>query len=109
MNEGHSCYKCNPHVSQEKDLPELESIEATFSENGEEVFFFTGYSALEIAKQRAKEIGGTVYINNVSPRIKRHDMRKPVSYAVAKSGIYTLRGPDGSHDSVYQCFWPPYG
>jgi hypothetical protein len=88
----------------------LESIETTFSEGGDEIFYASGYSAREIAQKHARESGGQVYINNISRNIKRRDMSNtlaPVFYAVAKSPVYTLRPLDALHDQVYRAYWPP--
>jgi hypothetical protein len=30
-----------------------------------------------------------------------------VAYAVSKSPVYTLRGPDAWHGQVYRTYWPP--
>ncbi len=90
----------------EKEV-ELLSLESTHSDDGDEVYFITGYGALEIAKQRAKETSGQIYVNNVSSKIKRPDMTRPVNYAVSKSPVYTLHPPDQDHDAVYRCYWRP--
>ncbi len=109
----HTCHHCRPHDSQGPfrsngtgEGPELESIETTFSEAGDEVFFASGYSAREIAQKRARETGGHVFINNVSRKIKRRDLSVPVAYAVASGPVYTLRAPDEWHDKVYRAYWP---
>jgi len=113
-NQGHTCYRCVPHDVQgpfrqlgDANAPELESAETTFSEDGDEIYFASGYSAREIAKTHAEESGGTVYVNNISRKIKRHDLNVSVAYAVAKSPIYTLRPPDDFHSQVYRAYWPP--
>lgn len=85
----------------------MESIETTFSDNRDELFFASGYSAREIAQKHAKDTGGQVYINNISRNIKRHELTVPVAYAVSKSPVYTLRSPDAWHDKVYRMYWPP--
>ncbi len=110
----HTCYRCAVHDVQgpfreqgHEDAPALESIETTFSENGDEVFFTSGYSAREIAQRHARETGGQIYVNNVSRNIKRRDLTYPVAYAVSKSHVYTLRGADQWHDKVYRAYWPP--
>jgi len=87
--------------------PELESIDSTFSDEGDEVFFTSGYSAREIAQKHARECGGQVYVNNISRRIRRHDLTVPVAYAVARGPVYTLRPPDGHHYRIYRSYWPP--
>ncbi len=109
----HACFRCCPHDApgpfrsgDTGEGPELESIETTFSDAGDEVFFASGYSAREIAQKRARETGGQVYVNNISRKIKRRDLSVPVAYAVAKSPVYTLRGPDDWHDKVYRAYWP---
>ena len=112
-NQRHACFRCAPHEVQSpfreqghEDAPELESIETTHSEKGDEVFFASGYSAREIAQKHARETGGQAYVNNVSRKIKRHDLTVSVAYAVARSPVYTLRGPDQWHDGVYRAYWP---
>ncbi len=109
----HTCYRCRPHdvqgpfrLLQTGEGPELESIETTFADSGEEVFFASGYSAREIAQKHAREAGGQVYINNISRKVKRRELNVSVAYAVAKSPVYTLRGPDEWHDKVYRAYWP---
>ena len=109
----HTCHRCRPHDVQGPfrlrgtgDGPELESIETTFAEAGDEAFFTSGYSAREIAQKRARETGGQVYVNNISRNIKRRELSVPVAYAVAKSPVYTLRAPDEWHDEVYRAYWP---
>ncbi len=109
----HTCYRCCPHdvqgpfrLLQTGEGPELESIETTFADSGEEVFFASGYSAREIAQKHAREAGGQVYINNISRKVKRRELNVSVAYAVAKSPVYTLRGPDEWHDKVYRAYWP---
>lgn len=110
----HTCYHCKPHDVQgpfrhegHENAPALESIETTFAENKEEIFFTSGYSAREIAQKHARETGGKVYINNISRNIKRADLTVSVAYGVANSPIYTLRAPDPLHDKVYRAYWPP--
>lgn len=110
----HTCHRCVPHESQgpfrdqgQPDAPALESIETSFSDAGDEVFFTSGYSAREIAQKRARETGGQVFVNSVSRKIKRPDLSVPVAYAVANGPVYTLRGPDEFHDKVYRAYWPP--
>lgn len=116
-SQRHTCYRCLPHDVQgpfrqqgHEGAPALESIDTTFSEQGDEIFFASGYSAREIAQKHAKESGGQVYSNNISRNIKRRDLSNtlaPVFYAVAKSPVYTLRPPDALHDKVYRAYWPP--
>jgi hypothetical protein len=110
----HNCYRCFPHDIQgpfrqqgHEGAPALESIETTFSENRDEVFFTSGYSAREIAQTHARETGGQIYVNNISRNIRRPNLTYPVAYAVSKSPVYTLRSPDEFHDKVYQAYWPP--
>jgi hypothetical protein len=103
----HKCHRCRPHDGPAVEGVELDSIEATFSEGGGEVFFTSGYSAREIAQKRARETGGRVYVNNVSRNVRRRDLSVPVAYAVADGAVYTLRGPDGWHRGVYRSYWPP--
>ena len=110
----HKCYRCRPHEVQgpfrqlgDENAPPLDSIETTFSDSGDEVFFTSGYSAREIAQKHARTTGGQVYVNNISRTIKRPDLTVSVAYGVAKSPVYTLRPPDGAHDKVYRAYWPP--
>ncbi len=117
MNQGkvtrHTCYRCQPHDVEGPfrqhgtgDGPELDSIETTYADAGDEVFFASGYSAREIAQKHAREIGGQVYVNSVSRNIKRRDLSVPVAYAVAKSPVYTVRGADEWHEKIYRAYWP---
>ena len=113
-SQRHTCYRCAPHDVQgpfhqqgQEDAPALESVETTFSDERVVVFFASGYSAREIALKHAKETGGQVYVNNISRNIKRRDLSVSVAYAVSKSPIYTLKGPDALHDKVYRTYWPP--
>lgn len=109
MATSHRCYRCRPLQEDEYrgDADMLETLETTSSEAGDEVFFTSGYSAREIAQKRASETDGTVYVNNVSRKIRRPDLTVPVSYAVARSPVFTLRAPDELHRSVYRAYWPP--
>jgi hypothetical protein len=103
------CYRCAPHDTQdETSIPgDLESIETTLGDGGEDVFFASGYSAREIAQKRARETNGAVYVNNVSRKIKRPDLTVPVAYAVAKTPVYTLCKPDEKHDGIHRVYWRP--
>jgi hypothetical protein len=110
----HTCYRCSTHDIQGPfrqhgvgEGPELDSSETTFTDGGDEPFFTSGYSAREIAQERVRATGGQVYVNSISRNIKRRDLGMPVAYAVAKSPIYTLRGPDEWHDGIYRAYWPP--
>ena len=110
----HTCFRCVPHEVQGpfrqqgyEDAPALESLETTFADNGDEIFFASGYSAREIAQKHAREAGGQIYVNNISRNIKRRDLTVSVFYAVSKSPVYTLRVPDAWHDKVYRAYWPP--
>ena len=106
----HRCYRCSPVEEQATgvaDTTKLDSLEATAAEGGDEVFFVSGYSAREIAQKRARETNGNVYVNNLSRNIRRPDLSYPVAYAVAKSPVFTLRGRDEWHKSVYRAYWPP--
>lgn len=110
----HRCHRCKPHDAQgpfshrgKGEGPELETLETTFSEGEDEVFFTSGYSAKEIAQRHQREQGGRIYVNNVSQRIRRRDLTVPVAYAVAGSDVYTLRPPDELHAGVYRAYWRP--
>jgi len=97
----------DPYLQQaESERPPLESIEATFSDGADEVTYYTGYSALQIATKRAEEIGGRIYANNISPEIRRKDLNRPINYAVSKTPVYTLMPPDEECDRVFRCYWP---
>jgi hypothetical protein len=113
-SQRHTCYRCAPHDVQEPfkeqgydNAPSLESLETTFADGGEEVFFISGYSAREIAQKHARETGGRVWVNNVSRKIKRRDLSVPVEYAVARNPVYTLRQRDALHDNIYRAYWSP--
>jgi hypothetical protein len=105
----HSCYRCSiESVDVSSTAREIiETIEGTFADNGDEVFFASGYGAREIAQKHARESSAQVYVNNVSQKIKRRDLSVPVGYAVSKSPVYTLKGPDNWHKSIYRAYWPP--
>lgn len=112
-SQRHTCYRCAVHGVQgpfrqqgHEDAPALESLETTMSENGDAVFFASGYSAREIAQKHARETGGQVYVNTVSRNIRRRDSTMPVAYTVSRGAVYTLRGPDEWHDKVYRAYWP---
>lgn len=107
-------YQVEPHdvegpFSEEPggDGPLLESIETTCSENGE-IFYYSGYSAREMAKRHQQESGGAIYVNSVSRKIIRKDFNlatnAPVYFAVAKTPVYTLIRKNGS---VVRAYWPP--
>ncbi len=110
----HTCFRCTLHEGEipgrngvRSEEAALESLETTFCDNSKEVFFASGYSAREIAQKRAREIDGAVYVNTVSRRIKQPDLTMPVSYAVAKSPVYTLRAQDDLHERLYRSYWRP--
>src|SRR5437899_892635 len=103
--ERHSCHRCVPHDVQapfrqqgHPDAPALDTLETTAADNGDEVFFTSGYGAREIAEKHAREKGANVYVNSVSRNVKRRDLSVHVAYAVSKSPVYTLRGPDQWHE-----------
>jgi hypothetical protein len=104
----HRCFRC---IAITGELPveesKLETLEATFSDRGEEVFYASGYSAREIAQKHAREVEGKVYVNNISREIRRPDLTVPVAYAVSKSPVYTLKKPDEFHKTIYRAYWPP--
>jgi hypothetical protein len=106
----HTCYRCAAHeegvIANGENAPALESLETTFSDGGDKVFFTSGYSAREIAQRHAQATGGQVYVNSISRKIKRPDLTVPVAYAVAKGAVYTLRPPDEVHSGVYRAYWP---
>lgn len=103
----HKCFRCEPVNEGHANLTALESTDATIAEGGDEIYFVSGYSAREIAQKRAREVDGTVYVNNLSRKIRRPDLTVPVAYAVARSPVYTLRSPDEHHTTVYRAYWPP--
>lgn len=103
-------YRIEPHDEQEHpqgEGPELESIDSTFCDSGEEIFFCSGYGAREIAQKHRKDNGGKIYVNAVSRKITRRDYKlatnAPVYYAVASEPIYTLISKDGR---VVRAYWP---
>jgi len=106
---GHKCYRCSlvDAAAHPVDVTKLDTTETTSTDGGDEIFFASGYSAREIAQKRAKETDSRVYVNNVSRNIRRPDLTMPVAYAVAKSPVFTLRGQDEWHSSVYRAYWPP--
>ena len=78
-------YRTEPHDAQapfrdpgqaEGDGPELESMDTTYADDGNEIFFVSGYSAREISQRRHQEQGGTIWVNSVSRKIVRHDCRR---------------------------------
>ena len=87
--------------------PELESVETTRTDSGIDFFLASGYSAREVAENRRKAHGGTIYTNSVSRKIVRRDFQlatnAPVYYAVAESPIYTLLRKSGQ---VIRAYWP---
>jgi hypothetical protein len=112
-------YRTEPHDAQapfrdpgqaEGDGPELESVDTTYADDGNEIFFVSGYSAREISQRRHQENGGTIWVNSVSRKIVRHDYQyatnAPVYYAVHPSPIYTLIRRDGK---VLRAYWPALG
>lgn len=110
----HSCYQCRAHDGPDtfrgrsmSEGPELETIETTLAEDGGDIFFTSGYSAREIAERHAAANNARVFVNTVSRKVRRPDLTVPVAYAVAKSPVYTLRGPDAFHSSIYRCYWRP--
>ena len=104
----HPCYRCEPAVlDTDPEGMELDTVASTFSKNGEQVYFVDGYSALEMARRRAGKTGGRVFVNSVSPNVRRPHMATPVEYAVAKGDVYTLRPPDELHETVYRAYWRP--
>ncbi len=88
----------------------MESIETTYCDTGAEIFFCSGYSAREVAQVHQKDSGGTIYVNSVSRKIIRRDLKlstnAPVYYAVADSPVYTLLRKDGE---VIRAYWPTLG
>lgn len=107
-------YRVAPHETQEPfseggqgEGPELESITTTFSDDGKEVFFCSGYSAREIATRHLKDSGGKIYVNAVSRKIIRGDFANasnaPVYYGVSAAPVYTLIRQDGK---VVRAYWP---
>lgn len=111
----HTCFRCAPHhpdvtlPGPVEGGPQLDTIESTFAEGGEAIFYASGYSAREIAQKHAREIDGEIYVNSISKRIRQPDLTVPVFYAVARSPVYTVRPPDALHAAVYRAYWPPLG
>jgi len=107
-------YRTEPHDDQgqlresEGNDGGVESIEATFSDAQEEIFFCSGYGALEIAKKHQADLGGTIYLNSVSRRIVRKgyhlSSNAPVSYAVSNSPVYTVIL---KNEQLLRAYWPP--
>ena len=103
----HSCYRCAPQDVPVPDAADLDSLATTAAEDGSAVFCASGYSAREIAQRHARETGGRVYVNSVSRNVRRRELTVPVAYAVATGPVYTVRGPDQWHATVYRAYWPP--
>jgi hypothetical protein len=106
----HTCYRCVPVSSSDEGssgVATLDRLETTFAEGGERVSFVGGYSAREIALRRAREMNGVVFTNNVSLNVKRADTGMLVEYAVARSPVYTVRGPDAAHPHAHRAYWKP--
>ena len=110
-------YQTTPHDKQgpfseagNGEGPELESIETTYADDGEEIFFTSGYSAREIAQRHHTDHGGTIWVNSVSRKIIRKDYQHatnaPVYFAIHKSPVYTLLERDGK---VVRAYWPALG
>ena len=64
MATKHSCHRCAVHEVQGPFLqqgvdgaPELESLDTTFAEDGQEIFFATGYSARELQGELLDKTG----------------------------------------------------
>lgn len=109
-NPGHSCYRCELLGEAEcEGLDEsiLDTIEATYSASGGEVFFMAGYSAREIARRRALECDGRVFVNNVSTNVRRPGEDTPAEFAVSRDEVHTLRPADECHPTAYRAFWRP--
>ena len=107
-------YRVEPHQGERSfsengqgEGPMLESIETTYSEGGGKVFFYSGYSAREMALNHQKGEGGTIYVNSVSRKIVRKDFNlatnAPVYYAVASGAVFTLIRKD---NNVVRAYWP---
>ncbi len=83
------------------------TIETTFSDGEDEIFFCSGYSAREIAQRHHRDSGGTIYVNSVSRKILRKDFNlatnAPVYYGVSASPVYTLIRKEGK---VVRAYWP---
>ncbi len=108
-------YRIEPHdveiaLGDGSSEPTVGSIEATFSDEGGEIFFVSGYSAREISERHHAESGGTIWVNSVSRKIVRQDYQyatnAPVYYAVHPSPVYTLIEKD---DKVVRAYWPALG
>jgi hypothetical protein len=110
-------YRIEPHdiqgpfsVNGNGEGPELESIKTTYTDDGGEIFFCSGYGAREVAQANQKENGGIIYVNSISRKIVRKDFNlatnAPVYYGVAKNPIYTLISRD---EKVVRAYWPELG
>ena len=107
-------YRIEPHDVQgpfsegdEGEGPALVTIETTFSDGEDEIFFCSGYSAREIAQRHHRDSGGTIYVNGVSRKIMRKDFKlatnAPVYYGVSASSVYTLIRKEWK---VVRAYWP---
>jgi len=98
-----------PHEKHD-DEADLESIEATYADDGKDIFFVSGYSAREISRRHHEEHGGTIWVNSVSRKIVRQDYQyasnAPVYYAVHEVPVYTLIRHEGT---VVRAYWPALG
>ncbi len=70
-------YRLEPHNPESSPgggspVPSLESIEATFSDGGGEIFFVSGYSAREISQRHHNEHGGTIWVNSISRKVRAY-------------------------------------
>ena len=87
--------------------PELCSIDTTYTDTGDDIYFCSGYSAREIAQSHQHKWGGAVYVNTVSRKIILTDLQQtagtPVQYAVAKAAVFTVMREDGQ---LVRAYWP---
>ena len=107
-------YRLKPHNSEgpfsesgEGEGPELRSIETTYTDTGDDIYFCSGYGAREIAQSHQRKWGGAIYVNTVSRTIVRADLQQtaatPVQYAVAKAPVFTVIRADGH---LVRAYWP---
>ena len=107
-------YTLKPHDSEgpfsesgDGEGPELCSIDTTYSDTGDDIYFCSGYGAREIAQSHQQNWGGDIYVNTVSRSIIRTDLQQtagtPVQYGVAKAEIYTVMRVD---DRLVRAYWP---
>ncbi len=107
-------YTLKPHDTDgpfseqgEADTPQLCSIDSTYTDSGDDIYFCSGYGARQIAETHQRDSGGSIYVNTVSRDIVRKDLQQtantPVQFAVANAPIFTVMEVDGK---LMRAYWP---